>query len=71
MEFAVVCIGALIVLGLVAAVVSHYQGGDDGIKVGHDCASCTSADDGSCQLHCLLEEKKQREDNKTAPKSVL
>ena len=60
MEFAVVCIIALVVLGIVAVVASHFQHGDDTIKVGHDCSSCTSADDGSCQLHCLMEEKQKK-----------
>ena len=59
MQFAVVCIIALTVLGIVAAVASHFQHGDDTITTGHDCSSCTSADDGSCQLHCLMEEKKK------------
>ena len=60
MSFAVVCIGALLVLGLIAAVASHFQGGNDEITVGHDCNTCTAANDGSCKLHCLMEEKKKR-----------
>ena len=60
MSFAVVCIGALIVLGLIAAVASHFQSGDDEITVGHDCSTCTSANDGSCKLHRLMEEKKKK-----------
>jgi len=60
MSFAVVCIIALAVLGVVAAVASWLQGGSDEIAVGHDCSTCTSADDGSCKLHCLMEEKKKR-----------
>ena len=59
MSFAVVSIGALIALGIVAAIASRLQGGNDEIAVGHDCSSCTSANDGSCQLHCLMEEKKK------------
>ena len=50
---------ALVALGVVAAVASRFQGGNDDIVVGHDCSTCTSADDGSCQLHCLMEEKKK------------
>ena len=57
MSFAVVCIGALVVLGIVAAIASRFQGGSDEVTVGHDCSSCTSADDGSCKIHCLLKEK--------------
>jgi hypothetical protein len=51
---------ALVALGVVAAVASRFQGGNDDIVVGHDCSTCTSADDGSCQLHCLMEEKKKK-----------
>ena len=65
MNFVLVCIVALVVLGIVAAIASHVQGGEDTIVEGEDCASCSSANDGSCKIHCLLEEKKRREDNKT------
>ncbi|MBR1395653.1 MAG: hypothetical protein IJ559_08370 [Prevotella sp.] len=41
-------------------MASRLQGGSDEIAVGHDCSTCTSADDGSCKLHCLMEEKKKR-----------
>lgn len=62
MSFAVLCIGALALLGIVAAVVSHFQGGaDDIVTAGHDCSTCTSADDGSCKLHCLMDERKKKE----------
>ena len=70
MDFALVCIAALAGLGIVAAIASHFQGGSDEISTGHDCATCSAADDGSCQLHCLMEEKKRREDNKTASEAV-
>lgn len=61
MSFAVLCIGALAILGIVAAVASYIQGGDDVVTAGHDCNSCTSANDGSCKLHCLMEERKEKE----------
>ena len=61
MSFAVLSIAALLLLGVVAAVASFFQGGDDEIAVGHDCSTCTSADDGSCKLHCLIEEKRKNE----------
>lgn len=72
MDFALVCIVALLALGVIAAVASRLQGGsDDDIHVGaHDCSSCSQADNGSCKLHCLLEEKKQREGNKNATDAV-
>lgn len=65
MSFAVVCIVALAALGVVAAIASRFQGGDDEITLGHDCSTCSSADDGSCQLHCMMEEKKRQKGNKT------
>ena len=70
MSFAIVCFVALVVLGVVAAVASRFQGGSDEIVSGHDCASCTSADDGSCQLHCMMEEKRRREGNKSDGNAV-
>jgi len=64
MSFAVLSIAALLLLGVVAAVASFFQGGNDEIAVGHDCSTCTSADDGSCKLHCLIEEKRKNEELK-------
>lgn len=64
MSFAVLSIAALLLLGVVAAVASFFQGGNDEIAVGHDCSTCTSADDGSCKLHCLIEEKRRNEELK-------
>ena len=61
MSFAVLCISALAILGIVAATASYLQGGDDAVTAGHDCSSCTSANDGSCKLHCLMEERKEKE----------
>ena len=66
MSFAVVCIAALAGLGIIAAIASRIEGGaDEPVSQGHDCASCASADDGSCQLHCIIEEqrKKKKKDN--------
>jgi hypothetical protein len=72
MDFVLVCIGMLAALGVVAAVATWLSGGtDDPVVVAeHDCASCASADDGSCKLACLLEEKKRREGNKQEQDSV-
>ena len=58
MAFALVCILGLVALGIVAAVVSHFQGGDDEIIVGHDCASCSSKDSGECKIACLMERQR-------------
>ena len=63
MAFAVVCIGLLAGLAIIAAVASCFDKGSDEIVTaeGHDCATCTSADDGSCKIHCLMEERRSKE----------
>ena len=61
MNFVVVCIGMIVVLGIVAAVANLFDKEDDTIKQGHDCSTCTEAEEGNCKIHCLLEEKKRRE----------
>ncbi len=58
MTFALVCIGMLLVLGLIALVANWLDKSEDVIEQGHDCSTCTAADEGSCKIHCLLEEKK-------------
>ena len=66
MEFALICIGSLIVLGIIAAVASMLTKGgtDTPVVEGHDCATCSSKDSGECKIACLLEEKKHKEGNK-------
>jgi hypothetical protein len=56
MTFILICIGALIVLGGVAAFLS--RGDDTPIQQGHDCSTCLSRDDGSCKIKCLLDDLK-------------
>ena len=58
MTFVFICIGALILLGGVAALLS--RGDDTPIQQGHDCSTCLSKDDGSCQIKCLLDEIKEK-----------
>jgi len=67
MKFALICIGSLVVLGLIAALASIFtKGGTDAPVVeGKDCSTCSSVADGSCKIGCLLNEKKQQKDNKT------
>ena len=60
MNFAIVCIVALICLGVIAGIVSYFDKGGEKITNGHDCSTCTAADEGSCKIHCLLEEKKNQ-----------
>ena len=61
MEFALVCIGMIVVVGVVALIANHFDKGDDEITVAHDCATCPAAQEGDCKIHCLLEEKKKKE----------
>ena len=55
------CIGMIVVVGVIALIANHFDKGDDEITVAHDCATCTAAQEGDCKIHCLLEEKKKRE----------
>ena len=61
MEFALVCIGMIVVVGVIALIANHFDKGDDEITVAHDCATCTAAQEGDCKIHCLVEEKKKKE----------
>ncbi len=63
MQFAIICLVSLVVLGIVAALASVLSKGgtDDPIVEAHDCASCSSVASGECKIGCLLEEKKRRE----------
>ena len=64
MTFAIVCIGMLVGLGLVALIANKFDKGEDVIEQGHDCSTCTAADEGSCKIHCLIEEKKKANSEK-------
>ena len=61
MSFAIVCIGMILMIGVIAAIASHFDKGDDEITIAHDCATCTAAQEGDCKIHCLIEEKKKKE----------
>ena len=67
MEFALICIGSIVVLGIIAALASMLTKGgtDEPVVEGHDCASCSSKVSGDCKIACLMEEKKRREGNKS------
>ena len=58
------CIGMIVVLGIIAAVANWFDKGDDTIEQGHDCSTCTAAKDESCKLHCLMEEADKRKKEK-------
>ena len=64
MTFAAVCIGMIVGLALIAGIANYFDKGEDTIEVGHDCSTCTAADEGSCKIHCLLEEKRQKDAEK-------
>ena len=72
MKFALICVGSLVILGIIAALASMFtKGGTDAPVVeGKDCATCSSVADGSCKIACLMEEKKKRQDNNQAESSV-
>ena len=59
MSFALVCIGMIVTLGVIAAVANMVDKGDDCIVTGHDCSTCTAADEG-------MEEKKKKEAEREA-----
>ena len=74
MTFALVCIGMIVGLGVIAWIANHFDKGSDTIATGHDCSSCTAAQEGDCKIHCLLEEKQQKDaasHNKTTSKEVI
>ena len=66
MEFALICIGSTVVLGIIAALASMLTKGgtDEPVVEAHDCASCSSKVSGDCKIACLIEEKKKQEGNK-------
>ena len=61
MTFALVCIVMIVGLVVIALIANKFDKGEDVIEQGHDCSTCTAADEGSCKMHCLLEEKKKSE----------
>ncbi len=65
MSFLLICVIAIVALGVVAAIAS-WGSTDDPIVEGDDCATCTSKNDGSCKIACLMEEKKRQQGNKNA-----
>ena len=60
MSFVWVCIGMIVVLGVIAAIANRFDRGEDTIEQGHDCSTCSASQDESCKLHCLMEEREKR-----------
>ena len=74
MMFVIVCVGMIVGLGVIAWIANIFDKGSDTIETGHDCSSCTAAQEGDCKIHCLLEEKRQKDaasHNKTTSKEVI
>ena len=74
MTFVLVAIGMIVGLGIFAWIANHFDKGSDTIETGHDCSTCTAAQEGDCKIHCLLEEKQQKDaasHNKTTSKEVI
>ena len=70
MGFVWVCIGMIVVLGIIAAVANRFDKGNDSIEQGHDCSTCTAAHDESCKLHCLMEERRQESGDRSQETGV-
>ena len=67
MQFVVICLVSLLVLGVVAALASMFTkgGADEPVVEAHnDCSSCSSLASGECKIGCLLEEKRKESNNK-------
>lgn len=60
MSFLLIATLAIGALGILAALLSIGDKDEPIVKGSHDCASCASHDDGSCQLACLMDEAKKR-----------
>ena len=61
MNFFLISIAAIGVLGLLAALFSWGDKDNEPVMPKGDCASCSSAADGSCQIACMMEEKRKKE----------
>ena len=61
MSFVWVCIGMIVVLGVIAAIANKFDKGNDTIEQAHDCSTCTEADAGNCKIHCLMKGEKAKE----------
>ena len=45
MSFVWVCVGMIVVLGVIAAIANRFDKGEDSIEQAHDCSTCTAAKD--------------------------
>ena len=63
MQFVIISIISLIVLGIIAALASIFTKGgtDEPIVEARDCSTCSSVATGECKIGCLLEERKRQQ----------
>ena len=66
MQFVIVCILLIVGLAVVALIANVFDSSDDVIQEGHDCSSCTSAQEGDCKIHCLIKENEERKKKEVA-----
>ena len=50
----------IVVLGVIAAVANRFDKGNDQIEQGHDCSTCSEANEGNCKIHCLMEKRGEK-----------
>ena len=60
MSFVWVCIGMIVVLGVIAAIANWFDKGNDQVEQGHDCSTCSEANEGNCKIHCLMGKRGER-----------
>ena len=65
MKFLLIVIVALVVLGIVAALLSMGDNDSPIVTADNDCATCHS-NDGSCKIACLKDEIARRQQEKEA-----
>ena len=72
MQFVLICLGALLVLGVVAILASVFtKGGTDApVEQARDCSTCSSVADGSCRIGCIIERQKTAGEKKNEKKST-
>ena len=63
MQFVIISIVSLVVLGIIAALASIFTKGgtDEPIVEARDCSTCSSLVSGECKIGCLLEERKRQQ----------
>jgi hypothetical protein len=66
MQFVIVCILLIVGLAVVALIANKFDKGEDVIQEGHDCSTCTSAQEGDCKIHCLIKENEERKKKEVA-----